>query len=123
MWSIRAMTLPLIARLAGSVARRANVTKDAPVAVTLATSVTLPARRARRNIWFLGGLFAAIAAPAAADTLLIRPARLFDGSAIHTGWSVLVDGDRIAAVGPGVAAPASTRTIDLPNATLLPGMI
>src|SRR6476469_3014428 len=66
-----------------------------------------------------------LAAPAAADPLLIHPARVFDGvnAQPHEGWSVLVDGDRIAAVGPSLNAPAGVRTIDLPNATLLPGMI
>jgi len=41
----------------------------------------------------------------------------------HPGWQVLVDGDRIAAVGPNLAAPAGARTIDLPGETLMPGMI
>ena len=36
---------------------------------------------------------------------------------------MLVDGDRIAAVGPNLAAPAGARVIDLPGATLMPGMI
>ena len=66
-----------------------------------------------------------LAAPAGADTLLLRPARVFDGvnPQPHEGWSVLVDGDRIAAVGPNLTAPAGARTIDLPGATLMPGMI
>jgi imidazolonepropionase-like amidohydrolase len=66
-----------------------------------------------------------LAAPAGADTLLLRPARVFDGvnPQPHEGWSVLVDGDRIAAVGPNLIAPAGARTIDLPGATLMPGMI
>jgi len=65
------------------------------------------------------------AAPALADTLLLRPARVFDGvnPVPHEGWSVLVEGDRIAAAGPNLTAPAGARTIDLPNATLMPGMI
>jgi imidazolonepropionase-like amidohydrolase len=65
------------------------------------------------------------AAPAFADTLLLRPARVFDGvnPAPHVGWSVLVEGDKIAAVGPNLAAPAGARTIDLPGTTLIPGMI
>jgi imidazolonepropionase-like amidohydrolase len=65
------------------------------------------------------------ATPSLADTLLIRPARVFDGvnPTPHEGWSVLVEGDRIAAVGPKLAAPAGARTIDLPGATLMPGMI
>ena len=64
-------------------------------------------------------------APALADTLLIRPARVFDGvnPQAHEGWSVLVEGDRITAAGPKVTAPAGARTIDLPGATLMPGLI
>jgi imidazolonepropionase-like amidohydrolase len=36
---------------------------------------------------------------------------------------VLVDGDRIAAAGPNLAAPAGAKIVDLPGATLMPGMI
>src|SRR4051795_3385278 len=71
-------------------------------------------------------LFAVLlAAPAAAEPILLRPARVFDGvnPAPHEGWSVLVEGDKIAAVGPNLAAPAGAKTIDLPGATLMPGMI
>ncbi|MES2120264.1 MAG: amidohydrolase family protein [Pseudomonadota bacterium] len=63
------------------------------------------------------------ATPAFADNLLLRPARVFDGTAMHEGWSVLVEGNKIAAAGPNLAAPAGTRTIDLPDTTLMPGMI
>ena len=67
---------------------------------------------------------AAAAQPAEADVLL-RPARVFDGvdPRPHPGWAVLVRGDRIAAVGPEVAAPPGARVIDLPGTTLIPGMI
>jgi imidazolonepropionase-like amidohydrolase len=43
----------------------------------------------------------------------------------HTGWAVLVQGNRIVAAGPAaeVRAPAGARTIELPNATLMPGLI
>jgi imidazolonepropionase-like amidohydrolase len=69
--------------------------------------------------------------PAAGQTargdamILLRPARLFDGvdPHPHPGWSVLVRGDRIEAVGPSLAIPAGARVIDLPGATLMPGMI
>src|SRR5947207_9503742 len=66
-----------------------------------------------------------LAAPAFAEPILLRPARVFDGvnRQPHEGWSVLVDGDRIAAVGPNLAAPAGARVVDLPGATLMPGMI
>jgi imidazolonepropionase-like amidohydrolase len=62
-------------------------------------------------------------AAAFAEPILLKPARVFDGAAVHDGWSVLVEGDRIAAAGPSVSAPAGTTTIDLPGATLMPGMI
>jgi imidazolonepropionase-like amidohydrolase len=72
-------------------------------------------------------LFAALlfATPALAETLLLRPARVFDGldPDAHEGWSVLVEGERIAAAGPSVRAPAGARTIELPGTTLMPGMI
>src|SRR3954471_2555759 len=62
---------------------------------------------------------------AVAEPILLRPAQVFDGldPRPHAGWQVLVDGDRIAAIGPNLTAPAGARTIDLPGATLMPGMI
>jgi imidazolonepropionase-like amidohydrolase len=56
---------------------------------------------------------------------LLRPARVFDGidPRPHEGWSVLVRGERIEAVGPGLAAPAGARVVDLPGTTLMPGLI
>ena len=63
------------------------------------------------------------AAPAEADSLLLKPARVFDGTKVHQGWSVLVEGDRISAAGPDVSAPATARVIELPGATLVPGLI
>jgi imidazolonepropionase-like amidohydrolase len=73
-------------------------------------------------------LGAAVALPAAEQprqTLLIKPARVFDGldGKVHAGWQVLVEGDRIAAVGPNLSAPADAKVIDLPGETLMPGMI
>jgi imidazolonepropionase-like amidohydrolase len=58
---------------------------------------------------------------------LLKPARVFDGEAdtTHEGWAVLIRGDRIEAAGPAreIQAPDGARTIDLPGATLLPGLI
>jgi imidazolonepropionase-like amidohydrolase len=58
---------------------------------------------------------------------LLRPARVFDGTTAqpHEGWVVLVRGDRIAAVGPAskVKPPEGTELIELPETTLLPGLI
>ncbi|KPF64326.1 amidohydrolase [alpha proteobacterium AAP81b] len=61
--------------------------------------------------------------PATAAPLLLRPARVFDGEAMHPGWQVLVDGARIVAAGPALAVPAGAETLELPGATLLPGLI
>lgn len=78
--------------------------------------------------WILG-LAAALGGPVqdaarAGDApLLLKPARVFDGLESHEGWSVLVQGDRIAAAGPDLTAPDGARTIELPGATLLPGLI
>ena len=59
--------------------------------------------------------------------ILFRPAHVFDGvhPNLHAGWGVLVQGDKIAAAGPinEIKVPDGTRIIDLPNATLLPGLI
>jgi imidazolonepropionase-like amidohydrolase len=59
------------------------------------------------------------------SSILLRPAAVFDGEQRREGWSVLVTGERIAAAGPAatVSTPDGTRTIDLPGATLLPGLI
>jgi imidazolonepropionase-like amidohydrolase len=67
-------------------------------------------------------------APAEAPrALLLKPARVFDGVAHepHAGWVVLVQGDRIVSVGPPGLVPESVEhtSIELPNMTLLPGLI
>ena len=58
---------------------------------------------------------------------LLRPARVFDGEAMHEGWAVRVRGDKIDAVGPAASLTGgnsvSATIIDLPNTTLLPGLI
>lgn len=65
------------------------------------------------------------AVPARAETLLLRPDRVFtaEDRVAHPGWAVLVEGERIAAVGPGLTAPAGARVLDLPGTTLIPGLI
>ena len=59
--------------------------------------------------------------------ILLKPARVFDAvsQAPHEGWAVLVSGNTIAAAGPlaAIGVPAGTKVIDLPGATLLPGLI
>jgi len=64
---------------------------------------------------------------AAAKSYVLRPARVFDGIAAepHTGWAVVVTGERIVSAGPASEArlPAGATTVDLPGLTLLPGLI
>ena len=76
-----------------------------------------------RKGWLIGLLMLGTSAQAADPAILLRGAQLFDGTAVHAGWEVLVEGDHIAAVGPHLATPAGTRVIDLPGDTVMPGMI
>ncbi|MCO6491568.1 MAG: amidohydrolase family protein [Phaeodactylibacter sp.] len=57
--------------------------------------------------------------------LLLHPARTFDGQAMHEGWAVLVEGNRITAAGPlaALSVPAGAEAIELPGHTLMPGLI
>ena len=61
---------------------------------------------------------------AAAKVMILRPARVFDGETLHSNWVVRVRGDRIEAAGPEASvASAGGAVLDLPNTTLLPGLI
>jgi imidazolonepropionase-like amidohydrolase len=65
-------------------------------------------------------------APAQSTAMyVLHPARVFDGETMHEAWTVVVRGSRIDAVGPatGAQAPGGAETIDLPGATLMPGLI
>ena len=57
--------------------------------------------------------------------IVLRPAAVFDGEALHRGWVVVTEGDRISAAGAPdqVKIPQGARVIDLPGQTLLPGMV
>ena len=60
----------------------------------------------------------------ASAPIILKPARVFDGDAMHEGWAVRVRGERIDAVGPDASAGAAgARTIDLPGTTLTPGLV
>jgi imidazolonepropionase-like amidohydrolase len=64
-----------------------------------------------------------------ADIVLVKAARLLDVRSGHylENAAVLIEGDRIREVGPAkdlqAHAPKSAKIIDLPGATLLPGLI
>ena len=73
------------------------------------------------------GLTGPARAQAPEPVLALRPERVFDGvtRAMHTGWVVLVRGERIMAAGPAaqVAVPPGARVFEMPGQTLMPGLI
>ncbi|MGZ3333654.1 MAG: amidohydrolase family protein, partial [Gemmatimonadaceae bacterium] len=84
-------------------------------AATAAVPCTAPAQvRARQ------------AAVPVITTLLVAD-RVWDGveDAPHSGWAVLVTGNKIVAAGPRgqISVPAGATTINLPGTTLTPGLI
>ena len=64
-------------------------------------------------------------APVPQGTILIRAGKLIDvrGGRVLANQNILVQGDRIAQVGPDISAPAGARVIDLSHSTVLPGLI
>jgi len=64
-------------------------------------------------------------APASGHVVLLRAARLLDieNGKIVTSGEVLVQGDRIVAVGSSVNRPPEVEVIELGDCTLLPGLI
>ena len=80
-----------------------------------------------------GSLLAASAAERAAEQAptnglyLLKPKQVFDTDSgqVRSGWAVLVHTNTIAAVGPAtsLSAPSNAVTLDLPEMTLLPGLM
>src|SRR6267154_3778613 len=64
-------------------------------------------------------------APKPGKTYVLKAARMFDGksNSLSVPGLVLVTGGKIAGVGAQAAIPAGAETIDLGDATLLPGFI
>src|SRR5438477_641485 len=62
--------------------------------------------------------------PAQATKTVIHAAHLLDVKTGHMldNVTMVIEGDKIASIGTG-PAPAGANVIDLPNATLLPGLI
>src|SRR5437764_2650024 len=72
---------------------------------------------------FLAVFTLAIAA-VAQDSTVLKPARVFDGEISHEAWAVRVRAGRIEAAGPAASIDtANAKVIDLPGATLLPGLV
>lgn len=64
------------------------------------------------------------ARPGEQAAIVLRPARVFDGTAMQEGWAVRVRGETIESAGPASSvAAAGATSVDLPGTTLLPGLI
>jgi imidazolonepropionase-like amidohydrolase len=73
----------------------------------------------------LAGYSQSFAQQAAPHAVVLRAAHLLEistGRVISPG-EILVDGERISAVGTAVSRPAGAQVIDLGDTTLLPGLI
>jgi imidazolonepropionase-like amidohydrolase len=80
--------------------------------------------RCRFSICLLLALVPLAAQAQAPAAMLLKPARVFDGEAMHEGWAVRVAGDRITAAGPSAGIDAAgARVVELPGATLMPGLV
>ena len=67
---------------------------------------------------------AAVLAQNQPETVVLKPARVFDGETSHEGWLVRVRGGRIESAGPPQnVETAGARGIELPGATVLPGLV
>ncbi|NOT64219.1 MAG: amidohydrolase family protein [Acidobacteria bacterium] len=76
--------------------------------------------------WWSSNITQAQPAQSKNDTaILLKPARLFDGEQIREGLAVLIRNDKIQTVAPlaEIQIPADAKFMELPNATLLPGLI
>lgn len=86
-----------------------------------------------RKIIFFVGLWAVLFSgfpvcaqtPAAATVTVIKAGRLIDTESgrVLTNQTILIENDRIKAVGANLQIPAGAKVIDLSNATVMPGFI
>jgi imidazolonepropionase-like amidohydrolase len=74
----------------------------------------------------IAALVAAFPGAAADSTFVLKPARVWtDGEPLHAGWVVVIEGNHIRAAGPekSVKVPAGAQVVELPDTTLLPGLM
>src|SRR5581483_940173 len=76
-------------------------------------------------VFLIFGAGIAVGQPADSSRTVLHAARLLDieSGKVMTPGEVLVEGERITAVGPTVKHPAGAQIIDLGDRTLLPGLI
>lgn len=66
-----------------------------------------------------------IASARAQEKYILKPDKVFDGEAMHTGWAVIVEGNKISWVGPATDSKVTGKgiTLTFTGCTLVPGMI
>lgn len=74
--------------------------------------------------FFLGALFC-LPTGLVSQTTVLKPDQVFDGEVLHKNWIVVVEGERIKAVGlaKDLTVSSDAKVIDLKGTTLMPGMI
>ena len=78
------------------------------------------------SVFFAMASLALVARPTSAqDATVLRPTAVFDGEEMRSDWVVVVQGERIVAVGPesAVEVPRGAESVNLEGLTLMPGMI
>ncbi len=116
---------------AGPPKRRTSGLADYPSFSADGRTLTWLATGGLRQIDVKKGRPLALSAPltwrpaSGAGKVLIRAGRLFDGTApeYRRNVDVLIDRNRITAVGAGLVAAPGTRVIDARHATVMPGLI
>lgn len=76
-----------------------------------------------KSLLYLITFLFALTAHAQDTLILLKPTRVFDGNTMHNNWQVLVQKERIIAAGEDLKTNQPIRIINLPNCTLLPGLI
>lgn len=65
--------------------------------------------------------------PVTAPPIVLKPSHIWDGHSLdaHTGWVVVIRGEKIEAAGPAgeVRVPEDAHVIELASTTLIPGLI
>jgi imidazolonepropionase-like amidohydrolase len=57
-------------------------------------------------------------------TVVLKPARVFDGESLHENWAVRVKGERIETAGPAASVDSTAaKVVELTGLTLLPGLV
>ena len=70
-------------------------------------------------------LISSVAFSQTKQSYILQPDRVFDGTDMHEGWVVIVEGNKIVTVGSkeSVKANKDSKIISMPGTTLLPGLI